>query len=155
MEFEEMRKIWDTQNNRPLYAINEEALHRSIKSKKNKASRVSNINEIALVAIAVITAIPLLIKNISTDNLYAFPPVIVLLLTGVYVLVGRVKRKKMEKTFDQNIIGDLDQAIANMNFEISRAKTFIWWYILPLLVPSFLNMYMNNAGILKWLLVIG
>ncbi len=155
MEFEEMRKIWDTQNNEPLYAINEQALHRRIKAKKKKASRVSNYNEIGLIAIAVITAIPLFIKNIDQDNIYAYPPAIMLLLTCVYVLIGRAKRKKMEGRYDQSIIGDLDQAISNVNFEIVRARTFIWWYILPLTFPVFLNMYMNDASALKWILVIG
>ena len=40
MEFEDLQKIWDTQNNKPMYVINEEALHRRILSKKNKASLV-------------------------------------------------------------------------------------------------------------------
>lgn len=28
MEFEDMKKIWDSQNNEPLYAINETALYK-------------------------------------------------------------------------------------------------------------------------------
>lgn len=155
MEFEEMRRIWDSQNNEPLYAINEKALHRRIKAKKNKASIVSNINEITLMAIAILTAIPLFIKNVGVDNIYAYPPVIILLLTGVYVWIGRQKRMKKEKQFDQTIIGDLDQAIANVSFEVNRAKTFIFWYLLPLSFPVFLNMYMNEASFLKWAIVIG
>lgn len=149
-----MRRIWDSQNKEPLYAINEQALHRRIKAKKNKASFVSNINEIGLIAIAIITSVPLFIKNAGVDNIYAYPPVIVLLLTGVYVWIGRKKRKKLEKQFDQSIIGDLDQAIANVSFEVNRAKTFIFWYILPLSFPAFLNMYMNEASLTKWAIVI-
>ncbi len=35
MEFDEMKKIWDAQNNQPLYVIDEKALHNRIQSKMN------------------------------------------------------------------------------------------------------------------------
>ena len=38
MEFEELKKIWDTQNNKPMFIIDEEALHRTIQKKKNVAN---------------------------------------------------------------------------------------------------------------------
>ncbi|MEL6561327.1 MAG: hypothetical protein AAFQ94_24275 [Bacteroidota bacterium] len=153
MEFEELKKIWDTQNNKPMFIINEEALHRTIQKKKNVASWISDINEISLMLIAIVTSAFLIIKNLDNDNIYAFPPAIFLLLTGLYVLVGRIKRKKNENRFDRSVIGDLDHAIANTEFEIKRAKTFVWWYILPVMIPSFLNMMMNDAPLLTWVLV--
>ena len=42
MEFEEMKKIWDSQNNRPMYAIDENSLHNIVKRKINAASRKVN-----------------------------------------------------------------------------------------------------------------
>jgi len=154
MEFEELKKIWDTQNNKPMFVINEEALHRTIRKKRNRASWISDINEIGLILIAISTSTFILIKNMSRDNVYGYFPAIILLLTGVYVLVGRIKRKKNEKRFDRSVIGDIDNAIANTDFEITRAKTFLWWYILPLASPILLNMIMNNASIGKWIFVI-
>ena len=154
MEFDELRKIWNTQDQQPMFVINEEALHRTIKGKKRKASWVSDINEIGLVLIAIVTSAIVFIKNMDTDNIYAYPPAIWLLLTGVYVLYGRHKRKKEEKRFDRSILGDIDHAIANSKFEIRRAKTFIWWYITPLAFPVMLNMVMNNASVYKWIFTI-
>lgn len=153
MEFEELKKIWDTQNKKPMYIINEEALHRTIQKKKSKASWISNINEIGLILIAISTSTFLIIKNLDNENIYAFPPAIFLLLTGLYVLIGRIKRKKNENQFDRSVIGDLDHAIANTEFEIKRAKTFVWWYILPVMIPLVLNMIMNDAPVLKWVLI--
>ena len=150
MEFEELKKIWNTQNKAPMFVINEAALHNSIRRKKKKASWASDINEIGLVLIAVVTSASVFIRNMDRDNIYAYPPAILLLLTAVYVLYGRYKRKKEEKRFDRSVLGDLDHAIANSRFEIRRAKTFIWWYITPLALPVVLNMVMNDASILKW-----
>ncbi len=154
MEFEELKKIWDTQNNKPMFVINEEALHKTIRGKKKKASWVSDINEISLMLIAVSTSAFLIIKNIDNENIYAYPPAIFLFLTGISDLVGRIKRKKNENRVDRSVIGELDHAIANTEFEINRAKTFIWWYMLPVAFPVLLNMFMNNASIGKWIFVL-
>jgi hypothetical protein len=48
MEFEELRKIWDAQNNQPLYAINEKAMYNLILSKKKQAHHITNISELLI-----------------------------------------------------------------------------------------------------------
>jgi RsiW-degrading membrane proteinase PrsW (M82 family) len=155
MEFEDLKKIWDQQNNEPMYAINQEALHKRIKSSKKKASFASNMNEIGLVLIAVVTSTFLFIKNSNSTNIFTFLPGIVLLLTAVYVWYKRSSRKKQEEQFDRTMMGDLDHAISNVEFEIKRARTFIWWYLIPIAIPVFLNLYDKNASLTKWLIIIG
>src|SRR5258708_3523845 len=51
MEFDEMKKIWDAQNNQPLYVIDEKALHNRIQSKMNTVLRLTNISEWSLIMI--------------------------------------------------------------------------------------------------------
>lgn len=155
MEFEEMKKIWDDQNQRPLYAINEDALRRRVHAKSRKASFTSNVNEIALIIISIITFAIVAIKNIGNDNPYAYPPVIALLLTSVYIYIGRLRRKKKERQFDRTMLGDLDHALYNVDYEVRRARTFPLWYLIPVAIPAMLNMYMSGASMLKWVLVIG
>jgi len=55
MEFEELRKIWDAQNNRPLYAINEKAMYNLILSKKKQAHHITNISELLIIIVYFIT----------------------------------------------------------------------------------------------------
>lgn len=155
MEFEDIKKIWDSQNNQPMYAINEDALHRRIRTHRSHSQWASNITEITLIAVAILTAGYLIVKNMGGDNIYGYPPAIIMLLTGIYVFIGRMRRKRAEMQFDRSMLGDLDQAIANVSFEIRRARTFIWWYMLPLAIPITINMYMNQAPIWKWLFVAG
>ncbi len=153
MELDELQKIWDTQNKEPIFTINMDGMHRVIKKKRNRTKFASNLNEWGLIMIAIVTASILFYRNADNWNFYSLLPGIVLLLTGVYVFIGRFKRKKMEKQFDQTILGDLDQAISNASFEIRRAKTFLWWYILPIASSSLLNMYTKGSSPAKWILV--
>ena len=151
MEFEEIKKIWDTQNNEPMYAINEETLHNRIRAKSRQASRKSNITDVGLIVVAITTAILLLV--IGNQSFYDYFSVVALMLISVYVVMGRIRRKKRENQFDRTILGDLDQAIANTSYEATRAKTFVWWFILPVAIPSLLNMMQAGTPIWKWVII--
>jgi hypothetical protein len=39
------------------------------------------------------------------------------------------------------------------NQETNRAKTFFWWFLLPVAIPSFLNMMQAGTPSWKWLVV--
>ncbi len=45
MEFEEMKKIWNTQNKKNIYVFDEEALHRRVIKKNIGVKRMANIDE--------------------------------------------------------------------------------------------------------------
>jgi hypothetical protein len=152
MEFEEMRKIWDVQNNEPIYVVNETAMHKSIMSKKNRINWLANVNETGMIVIAVATSTFLFFKTFGTGNIYAYLPAIALLLTGVYVTVLRLKRKNKVNQFDQSILGTIDHAISNADYLVSFSKTFFWWYILPIAIPVFINMIIKE-GVSMWIWV--
>lgn len=151
MEFEDLKKIWDTQNNEPMYAINETELHRSIRAKRNHTSRLSNINDIGLVIIVLLTSIILLLDG--SGNIYDYLSVIALSLIGGYVLIGRSRRKQQEQHFEHSMLGDLDHAIANVTYEIKRNKTFVWWFLLPTAIPLLLNLLQPETPFWKWVVI--
>jgi hypothetical protein len=49
MEFDELQKIWDTQNKKPLYVINEQALHNRIVAKKHQVVHTAVVTEWILI----------------------------------------------------------------------------------------------------------
>ncbi len=146
-----MRKIWDSQNREPLYVINESALHKRIQSKRNRASRVSDTNEIGLMVITTVTSIILI--TIERDSAYSYLSAAAMFLVGVYILIGRIKRKKRVQQFDRSILGDIDQAIANVSSEIKRARTFFWWMIAPVSIPIVMNFVSAEIPIWKWIVI--
>ena len=154
MEFEEMKKIWDSQNSEPLYAINEAALHKRIRAKMKRATRLNNINDFGLIIIAIVTAGILLLLN-KTPGIYDYAIIVVLMLIAGYVLAGRIKRKKQEARFDRSMLGDLDHAIANVQYEGNRSLTMHWWFIIPLAIPVLAKMLQKNTNLGQWLLVTG
>lgn len=153
MEFEELTKIWDQQNNRNLFVINEEAMHNRIRAKLKAATKLNDINDFGLIAISVLTAgAVLFVKENSMWNIFT---AVALLLITVYIIVNRIQRKKRNKQFDLSMLGGLNHAIENVNFEVKRARTFVLWFLLPTAIPSVMNMINGNASLGKWLVIIG
>lgn len=149
MEFEEIKKIWDTQNKESLYVINETVLHRSIKSKKKRATHLTNVNDFGIMAIGIITAIIYSLIT-ETPTIYDYLIVTTLFFITGYVWVGRVRRKKREQSYGRTILGDLDHAIASVTYEVNRSKNMVWWFVLPLMILIFLNMSQNDVSVWKW-----
>ncbi|MEP5612079.1 MAG: hypothetical protein ABJP45_07500 [Cyclobacteriaceae bacterium] len=156
MEFEEMQKVWDKQSNEMLFVINENALHKRVKAKKKQANRIVNVTEIGLMIINTATAGILLADAIiDNEGPYDYAGVGIMLLTVVYLLFIRKKRKNQEDKFDRSILGELEHAISNTQSTIQIGKTMIYWYLLPIGIYIIINMIHNEASLSKWLLVAG
>jgi hypothetical protein len=156
MEFEDIKKIWDTQNNKPMYAINETALHERIHRHKNKTGWLAHINELGMMFIATVTGGFLLIDAIYDEGkAYSYVGGLAFLVIGVFVFISRHNRKRNENRFDQSMLGELEEAIKNAGYLVTFAKTFSWWFLLPAAIFSFPNLALNNASWEKYLLVIG
>ncbi|MFQ3212975.1 MAG: Flp pilus assembly protein TadB [Marivirga sp.] len=153
MEFEEITKIWDQQNSKTLFVINEEAMHNRIRSKLKAATKENNINDFCLIAISLITAAYVLFSK--ANSLWNVVTAVALLLITVFIIVNRVRRKQRNKDFDQSMLGGLNHAIENIKFEIKRAKTFTLWFLLPVAVPTVMNMIEKEATVGRWLFVVG
>ena len=151
MEFEEMRKIWDTQNNQPLFVINEAALQRRIQAKANRASRISNMNEIGLTII--FAAVSIILLLIDGDSIFSYITSFCTLLIAAYVWLGRIRRKREAKEFDRTMLGEIDQAIHNITNEINRARNIFWWMFLPAGLPVLINMIYSEVEPWKWVII--
>src|SRR6476620_8926876 len=88
MEFDEMKKIWDAQNNQPLYVIDEKALHNRIQSKMNTVLHFTSISELLLILINLGTGAFLLVNNPVKpgSNIFLFLEAVWLFALVVYLV---------------------------------------------------------------------
>jgi len=133
MEFDEMKKIWDAQNNQPLYVIDEKALHNRIQSKMNKGLRVANISESMLIIVNLGAGSLMLSLNgcKSGANIFMYVESAWMFATVVYVVVSRIRRIKAGRRFDRSIHGDLDHGIHLINYQM-RISQITRWNLLPM-----------------------
>lgn len=133
MDFDEMKKIWDAQNNRPLYVLDEKALHNRIHAKMNTVLRLTGISEMMLILINLGTAAFLFFDNHFTAGSNIFLGVEALWMFGivVYLIISRARRIKASRQFDRTLHGDLDHAISLANYRI-RIDKMVRWNFLPM-----------------------
>jgi hypothetical protein len=109
MEFEEMKKVWDTQNNEPIYGINETALHNRIQSKKKQAYHITNISELLVIIVYAVSGCIILGMNIFRQNGGIFMYILSawMLAGALYTFVSRIRRISGDHQFDRSMRGDL------------------------------------------------
>lgn len=146
MEFEEMKKIWDAQNNVTLYVLNEDALHNNVKKKKKKANRTVGINEIGLIAINLIVGSVQFYEGfVKGHNLWDYLMGAFMFGVAGFIFYLRTKRRSNEVTFDRSIVGELDHAIHNTKSVIYIGSTMVWWYMAPVLVMTLSRFAVNGV----------
>jgi hypothetical protein len=142
MEFDELQQIWDSQNNKPLYAINETALHNRILSKMKGARHITNVSELLLIIInfgagSFVLGVSLFPRS---RNIYMFLMAVWMLATSLYLLVSRIRRIKGDGRFDRSMHGDLSHAISVATYQV-RLSQIMRWNILPVAGLTLLSLW--------------
>lgn len=128
MEFEEIKKIWDMQNNEALYAINEKALHNRILSKKRSAGHIANFSELLSIFVNLGTGLFVLGTALFRPgaNVFMYLMAAWTFITALYLLVSRIRRMKAENQFDRSMLGDLNHAISNATYQVRLSRIMLW-----------------------------
>jgi hypothetical protein len=148
MEFEELQKIWDSQNEEPLYGINEKALHNRILLKKKQAYHISNISELLVILVNSGAGCFILALNLSNQNGNVAMYVLAawMFASALYVLVSRISRIRGESQFDRSLRGDLSHAISMAMYQV-RLSQLMRWNILPIGILSLLGMWEGGKSV--------
>ena len=133
MEFDEMKKIWDAQNNQPLYVIDEKALHNRIQSKMNTLLHFTSVSEWLLIMINLGAGGILIGRNPFKPGVNIFLHLEAVWMFGivVYLVLICIRRIKASRQFDRSIHGDLDHAIFLASYQM-RIGQIIRWNFLPM-----------------------
>jgi hypothetical protein len=152
MEFDEMKKIWDAQNNEPLYTINEKALHNRILSKKKKAQHITNVSELLWIignigAGGFVAGVNFFKQNGSVSMFFLS---VWMVGSALYLLANRVRRIKANDKFDRSMRSDLQHAVSTAAYQV-RLSQLGRWNIVPVGILSALGVW--EAGSSVWWIV--
>jgi hypothetical protein len=133
MKFDEMKKLWDTQNNEPVYGINEQALHRLIVTKKNTGMRITHISELLLIVVNMCAGASVFGFNWykQSNNIFMHALAAWMVISGLYFLVHRIKRIQADQQFDRSMLGDLRYAVSIASYQV-RISLVMRWNVLPI-----------------------
>lgn len=157
MEFEEMKVVWDAQQQESLYAMDETALRARVEQSVrqfNKGIFWRDVREIGiglvvgallfLAGAAMLWAGPERLAVFANGELdYPVLDAVCLLLGGIiwlyyalYQYWGRKRQRQLELRFDNSLRGDLERSLAQVDYQIWLSKNVLWWGLLPVYVAS-------------------
>ena len=152
MEFEELQQIWDSQNKRPLYAIDEQALHNRILSKKRQASHITNTSELLLILMNLGAGSLVLGMNFFSPDRSVFMYLLSawVYATALYLLVSRIRRINSDYRFNRSMRGDLLYAISVATYQV-RLSQLTRWNTLPIGILTLLGTWEGGKPV--WMAV--
>ncbi len=139
MDFEQMRVIWDSQNEQPLYVLDQQALHATVRRKGRCIEKSVKTFEGLMIAILLAVAVILVGKRVLSGPEWQTSMVIgaaltllVAVVAAVNLALGRARRLKRERVFDESIVGDIDKALSQVDYQVARLKNIHYWFLLPM-----------------------
>lgn len=156
MEFEELQKIWDSQNNKPLYAIDENALHNRILTKKRQTHHITNVSELLSIIVNLFSGSFVFIVNYSSNNpgIAMYTMAVWMLIVSLYALVSRAQRIRGEQQFNRTMKDDLNHAVAMATYQV-RLSQLMRWNIVPIATLCLLGMWEAEKNGWIFLLTLG
>lgn len=132
-EFDDMKIIWDSQNEEKLYAINESALYKQIERKGKSISRLVQRFEAVMIGTNILVAIALItVEFLNEGELYKYLLPSIYLAYAMLAIMWRQTRQQDDVSFEQTMLGEIDKAIWQINYLVRRSRQLILWYLMPL-----------------------
>ncbi len=152
MEFDELKQVWDSQNNELIWSINERALHNRILSKKKQANHITNVSELLLIIVNMGAGYFVFQMNLSGHSGNIFMYLLAAWMLGIswYLLFSRISRLKKNKQFDRSMQGDLNYAISLATYQV-RLSLLGRWSIVPIGLFTLLALWQSGKSV--WIIV--
>jgi hypothetical protein len=169
MEFEDMKVIWDSQNDEPLYAVNEDGLQAMLRKKTQAFKRLvfwqeaqtygSSLFVVVVISIALIgyfTGGLERMKGIPMgwwDAAALFVGVACWMQSGLNVYVARRKQNERETRFSETLRDEIDRDLERVDFEIATRKNLVRGFIPPYLGSFLFNWVIFRASGVEWFML--
>ncbi|MEM7550557.1 MAG: hypothetical protein AAF363_12820 [Bacteroidota bacterium] len=147
MELDELKEIWNKQNDKPMYTVNQNALFNSIQRSKDKSLKISNISELLILFVNLFTGLFLLSMAFHKDahDLTIYLMSSGLLLSVPIVLWFRYKRLKGRDNFERSMSGTLDKAISTAHYQVQFSR-WVRFYALGMLLIVVFGIFENDKS---------
>lgn len=147
MNIEELKKVWDSENQKLLYTIDEQAMDQIILKKSESANRKGEIIENFIFWMNIIVPLILLTLLVvaKQDNMGTYLTCGFMFSAAAYIQIMKAKRRKMDDAIGSSVLDHLDQAIYNATQIAKITNNLLKWYITIIGLLSMLVLYLDQV----------
>ncbi len=154
MQFDELKKIWDTQTRQPMYVIEENTFNDLVMKKISRVKKEVDRFQKGIIIICLIVMSVLSLLAWMNENWYQFITVVVAAMIAIYIYNDRRHRKRSQDRFGKTLMEDLDLAIQDADYMVKRGKYFTLWYLAPLAISMVVSLILESKSIWSWIVVL-
>ncbi len=157
MELSELKMIWDSQNEEPLYAMNEAALHGVVRRRNEEINSCISRCYMLEITMGVLCGALMLIGAFSLtfggpawlaifssvkaavtpwDRLGLLAASGIWFYYSAYMYRARTRQVRREEIFESTLRGEIDRALAQTEFQVAMARNIVWWGLVPVWVAT-------------------
>ena len=152
MNLDELKPIWNAQAAERLFAIDEAALHDAVRRKGRTIGRMVGLFETMMTLIVAVVGLATLVEPVLyQQDLHQLPSAIALLVVAGYLQVLRARRLEVDRRFPTTLLGDVEKAIARIDYQILRLRSFGWWFILPMSLGAGISLLVLHDSKPLWI----
>lgn len=157
MDFEEMKVIWDSQNQEPLYTLDETALHAVVRRRNQEFQRCAACRYAAEIGIGLACGVLMFVcagvfafgdaawlatlpwPKVAVshwDAVALFAAAGIWFYFAAYMRGARRRQSSRGEEFAPTMRGDIDRALAQVGFQIRVAEGILWRGFVPVWVAA-------------------
>jgi hypothetical protein len=152
MNFEDLKVVWEAQDQEPLYVVSPTLLHELVRQRRDQERQKTAVRHaVETIVNAVSRLVTLVLAGclawgepawLATFSWLKAPVSLrdagALFLAGVawlfcaaYMWTARRRQLQREENLAQSMRGDLERALAHIAFQIRIARGIVWWGLIP------------------------
>ncbi|MEM7148063.1 MAG: hypothetical protein AAF591_23370 [Verrucomicrobiota bacterium] len=152
MNYEELKCVWDSQNEEPVFALNHQALLKTVERQADSIARYVKLFEISMILVAFAVAVILPIDAWREgDGSHQYFIGAICLAAGVYAWLGRQNRRRREIEFDESIRGVIEKSLAQIEYHEKRQIMYLWLFHLPILLAAGVGLTLYSNTRIPWI----
>ncbi|MEM9367084.1 MAG: hypothetical protein AAGD07_13905 [Planctomycetota bacterium] len=147
MDIEDLKVVWDQQNDQPLYVVDPDALHASVEKRTARIDEAVGVYEFVMIGVLLFVGGMSAGKRLVTSSVLDWLDWVTIVLTVLVAVASagmlfrqRQRRLHQERDFESTMIGDVDRAIFQLDLQASRLKSFHYWFALPMALVLILRL---------------
>ena len=155
MTFDDFQDFWQSADHETNSGVDDTKIATRVRQSVRHAEWEATLFEYAFIGIfgllALITCIDAIVDREPIHSYYSSA---ISLGIAFYVYFGRQHRLSEQADFGESMIDFIGQGIASTNYQIARVKNFLWWFVVPSMLASAINMYYTFHGRPLWVWII-
>lgn len=156
MNYENLKVIWDTQSDQPLFTVEREAVLASVQGKCASIEKGVRLTERILIPCALFAGIPLVLQLFidSEPSWISFGVGLLFVVKAIFTWILLKKRQQRERSYGEAIVPSIEKAMLQNKHLAIMLKRWLIFFHLPAAVLALIGLIYFPTDDSSWMWIL-